>query len=110
MQTIKIKEERLEFVDLDGGGRPIYKYNGKPFTGFIIEYFPQNLEVIESEIEYQNGYQDGYEREFYENGKLKNEFHCKNNMLDGVSKRWDEEGNLISESLWSKGKLIKRVK
>lgn len=108
--TIKIKEEKLTLIRLDGGGLPVYNYKGKPFTGFIIEYFPNKMGVIESEIEYTNGYQEGVEREFYENGNMKYEFHTKNNMLDGVTKRWDEDGNLISEKIWEKGKLIKTVK
>jgi antitoxin component YwqK of YwqJK toxin-antitoxin module len=107
---IKVKEELLTLMRLDGGGLPVYNYRGKPFTGFIIEYFPNNMDVIESEIEYTNGYQEGVEREFYENGIKKYEFYTKNNMLDGVTKRWDEDGNLISEKVWAKGKLIEIVK
>lgn len=109
LQTIKIKEERLEFVYLDGRGRAMYNYKGKPFTGLLIEYY-DNSSVIFSETEYQNGYEDGVEREFYENGKMKYENHRKNNMLDGICKDWDKDGNLISEQIWSKGKLIKKVK
>lgn len=110
METIKIKEERLEFVGLDGGGIPIYNHNGKPFTGFIIEYFPNKPGIIESEIEYQNGYQDGLDRQYYENGKIEHEYNTKNNRLDGICRDWDKDGNLISEQIWSKGKLIKRIK
>jgi antitoxin component YwqK of YwqJK toxin-antitoxin module len=108
--TIKIKEERLTLIRLDGGGLPVYNYKGKPFTGFIIEYFPSKMGVIESEIEYTNGYQEGVQRAFYEDGKLESEIYTKNNMLDGTNKIWDKEGNLISERVWEKGKLINIVK
>jgi antitoxin component YwqK of YwqJK toxin-antitoxin module len=107
--TLKVAERQLQYAGFDGGGIARYNYKGKPFTGFIIyNYFKSG--TIAAEIEYTNGYQEGVEREFYENGKMKNEFHTKNNMLDGVTKCWDEDGNLISEKIWEKGKLIKTVK
>ena len=85
----------MEFIDIDGGRIPIYHYQGKPFTGIIVDYF-FGTNVIAGETEYINGYQEGVDREYYENGAIKNEFHSKNNKLHGVCKRWDEQGNLLS--------------
>lgn len=107
--TLKVTERDLEYTGFDGGGRAMYNYKRKPFSGFLIEYY-DNSTVIFSETEYQNGYEDGVEREFYENGKMKYENHSKNNRLDGLCRDWDKDGNLISEQIWSKGKLIKRIK
>ncbi|WP_407500597.1 toxin-antitoxin system YwqK family antitoxin [Elizabethkingia anophelis] len=104
METLRVKEEDLEFIDIDGGGTPIYHYQGKPFTGMLLEYYDN---ILYREIEYINGYEDGVERVFYENGKVKNEFQSKNNKLNGICKDWDEEGNLISTTEWKDGVKIK---
>jgi antitoxin component YwqK of YwqJK toxin-antitoxin module len=106
MDTLKVKEEDLEFIDIDGGGIPIYHYQGKPFTGIIIDYF-LDTNVVAGETEYINGYQEGVERVYYDNGKLKHEFHLKDNKLHGVCKDWDEKGNLISTSYWENEVKIK---
>jgi len=102
MEQIRVTEEKLEFVNIDGGGIPIYIYKGKPFTGIIVDYF-FNSEIVAGETEYINGYQEGVDREYYESGKIKNEFNSKNNKLHGVCKKWDEEGNLISTTNWENG-------
>ncbi|OBS13475.1 hypothetical protein ATE49_12490 [Elizabethkingia miricola] len=104
MKTLRVKEEELEFIDIDGGGTPIYHYQGKPFTGMLLEYYDN---ILYREIEYINGYEDGVERVFYENGKVKNEFQSKDNKLNGICKDWDEEGNLISTTEWKDGVKIK---
>lgn len=105
METIKVKEEELEFVGIDGGGIPIYNYQGNPFTGIIVDYF-FGTNIIAGETEYINGYQDGVEREYYENGNIKNEIHSRNNKLHGNCKRWDEQGNLLSTTEWKEGVKI----
>lgn len=107
MDTLKVKEQDLEFIDIDGGGIPIYHYQGKPFTGILLEYYD---DILYREIEYLNGYQEGVERVFYENGKIKNEFHLKDNLLHGVCKSWDEKGNLTTEGIWENEILIKKIK
>jgi len=104
MDTLKVKEEDLEFIDIDGGGIPIYHYQGKPFTGLMMEYYGKELF---RELGYVNGYQEGIERVFYDNGKIKHEFYLKNNKLHGECKQWDEEGNLISTSYWENEVKIK---
>lgn len=104
MEILRVKEEDLEFVDIDGGGTPIYHYQGKSFTGMLLEYYDS---ILYREIEYINGYEDGVEKVFYESGKIKHEFHSKNNKLDGICKDWDEEGNLISTTEWKEGVKIK---
>lgn len=103
MSTLRIREEDLEFIDIDGGGIPIYNYQGIPFTGLLLEYYDN---TFYREIEYINGYQDGIERVFYENGNIKHEFHSKNNKLHGICKDWDEQGNLLSTTEWKDGVKI----
>lgn len=103
MSILRIREEDLEFIDIDGGGIPIYHYQGNPFTGLLLEYYDN---IFHREIEYINGYQDGVERVFYENGNIKYEFHSKNNKPHGTTKHWDDQGNLLSITEWKDGVKI----
>ena len=107
MENLKVKREDLEFVDIDGGGIPIYNYQGKPFTGILLEYYN---DLVSRELEYINGYQDGIETSYYETGRIEYQYHSKNNMLHGVCKEWDENGSLTSETIWEEGVKIKTVK
>jgi antitoxin component YwqK of YwqJK toxin-antitoxin module len=94
--ALKVKEEDLEHDGFDGGGSEKLRYQGLPFTGFIVEYYP-NGNVL-CELEYQNGFQDGYWREYHENGQLASEFKTHNNCLvTDSSKYFDENGNPISQ-------------
>ena len=104
METLKVREENLEFINIDGGGIPIYHYQGKPFTGILLEYYD---DVLYREIEYKNGYQDGIIKGYYENGNIEYESHNKNNKLHGIYRDWDEEGNLITTTEWKEGVKIK---
>jgi len=102
---IKIKWEDLEFSGYDGGGTPIYKYDGNYFTGIIEEY--DDAGNLIGETEYRNGYIEGVQREYYASGQLKQEYHEKDNLLDGMYREWDENGKIISESEWKSGEKIK---
>lgn len=104
METLKVKDEDLEFINIDGGGIPIYHYQGKPFTGIVMEYYEDELA---RELGYVNGFQEGIERAYYDNGKIEYEYHLKDNKLHGICKDWDEKGNLISTTEWKEGVKIK---
>lgn len=102
MSIIKVKEEELEFIDIDGGGIPIYHYQGNPFTGVVVDYF-FGTNKIAGETEYVNGYQEGVERNYYENGNIEYECYKKNNKLHGIYRDWDQQGNLLSTTEWKDG-------
>lgn len=106
MNILKVKEKELEFIDIDGGGIPIYHYQRKPFTGIIVDYF-FGTDIIAGETEYINGYQEGVVKVFYENGNIEYECYKKDNLLHGTYKDWDEKGNLISTTEWKDGVKIK---
>lgn len=74
-----------------------YKYNGNPFTGFaVISSYDNN--VIEHEVEYINGEPLGWEVEYFENGKIKEEtLNYGENSVFSVE--YDEEGNKIAGGL-----------
>ncbi|MFP9117373.1 toxin-antitoxin system YwqK family antitoxin [Flavobacterium sp. RNTU_13] len=110
MEKLRVRDEDLEFAGIDGGGIAMYTYQGKPFTGIIEDYFFENEEQLASETEYLDGYQQGIETTYHENGKIATHFTSSNNKLHGECKQWDEDGNLISHSFWHNGELFKKIK
>lgn len=109
MEKLRVKDEDLEFSGVDGGGIAMYTYQGKPFTGIIEDYFFDTGKLA-GETEYVDGYQDGIETTYYQNGKIAAYIVSRNNKLHGECKSWDDAGNLISDSLWKDGELIKKIK
>lgn len=59
METKKYKD--LELWYLDGGGVPVYRYQGIPFTG-IVEEYNEGDTVLLAENEYLNRFQEGWKR------------------------------------------------
>ncbi len=95
MLRVQENDKDLTIPRLDGGGVPIFYYKGKPFTGIVYEKHKNGL--IAWEEEYLEGYQEGWIRYYFENGKLNQESKNHNNMtIDNTFKEWDEDGNLIT--------------
>lgn len=95
--SIRIKEgdPKLNIPRLDGGGVPIYHYEGKPFTGVVFKNH-KNGSILAWEEEYENGFQEGWCRYYYPSGKKHLEYKTHNNTeIDGTFKKWDENGNLM---------------
>lgn len=76
--SLRVKQEDLELVGIDSGGSEILYYKGKPFTGIMLIY--ENAGWLSGEVEFQNGYQEGWEREYYEDGQLESEVKMHNNI------------------------------
>jgi antitoxin component YwqK of YwqJK toxin-antitoxin module len=94
MKTLRIRSEDLELVGVDGGGVEILHYKGKPFTGICLTY--EDAGWLSVEEEFQNGYQEGWVRLYYENGQLEEEYFMHNNIMDpDLGGAWDEQGNPI---------------
>lgn len=101
---LRVEYDDLDIHGFDLGGTEIMHFQGRPFTG--IETTTENG-VLTGEREFQNGYCHGIQREYhYLSGVLIEEFTMIDNSFDGDYKRWDEQGNLISRSVWDKGKRI----
>jgi len=91
MEQLRVKEEDLELVAFDGGGIGILHYKGKPFTGVCLIY--EDAGWLSLEKEFQNGYEEGWVRDYYENGQLESEYKMSNNKLvPGTSKDFNEDG------------------
>lgn len=76
--SLRVKQEDLELVGIDSGGSEILHYKGEPFTGIKLIY--EDAGWLSGEIEFKNGYREGWEREFYENGQLESEVKMHNNI------------------------------
>jgi len=95
--------------------------NGKP-DGYAYEYSEDSL--IISILKYQGGIlanvdrlnrkdeggkKQGVWKEFYQDGKLKEEKKYKDDAVDGYVKTFDKKGNLIKTEKFNNGKQIKNA-
>lgn len=92
---LRILDEELDLMPAPapwGAGR--WSYNGTPFTGVTYEYWP-NTQILNNESEYVDGYEEGLQREYHQNGQLRLEYYKKDDFVYNYMKKWDEQGNLI---------------
>ncbi|MFC4157920.1 toxin-antitoxin system YwqK family antitoxin [Chitinimonas lacunae] len=82
--------ERIQedFLEADG---ELVIHNGKPFTGFGFDPFP-NGHGVEYETEYRNGLPHGLKRKWYESGQLEYEISCINGVKHGEERHWFASG------------------
>lgn len=94
--SLRVLEKDLELVGIDSGGSEMLHYQGKPFTGIKIDSDTENnIEYLCMEIEFQNGYREGWERYYHPKGQLENEYYLHNNEVKtGTYKEYDENGKL----------------
>lgn len=101
------EDKKFELVDVDNAGGVVYKYNGAMFTGIIEHYV--NGKLL-GEEEFTDGHVGGLQRQYYENGQLKEEYYQYFGRMDKHYKFWDEAGNLLMHGIYDDGELVKRVK
>jgi antitoxin component YwqK of YwqJK toxin-antitoxin module len=92
MLRINRDDSDMHLIGFDVGGGEIYHYKNNPFTGMLFENYPNGN--LNYEIECVNGYPEGAERHYYQNGQLMEESYLKYNLSYGIMKEWDEDGNL----------------
>ena len=100
-------DDVLVFEDVDNAGGPVYSYNGKPFNG-IIESFYENGNLMD-EAEFTDGHIGGVQREYFENGQIKEEYYKYFGRPDKYFKIWNEKGELIHHSIWDDGERVKTI-
>ncbi|WP_293308170.1 toxin-antitoxin system YwqK family antitoxin [Pedobacter sp. UBA5917] len=98
MLRINWTDPDIDIVGVDAGGGDIYYYKNMPFTGILYENHSNGN--LNYEIECVNGYPEGVQRHYYENGQINQESFLKYNQEYGIMKEWDEHGNLLSEYDW----------
>lgn len=68
------------------------------------EYYYNNGQLeIESETPFKNGKENGIEKEYYKNGRLKRETPYTDGKLNGVVKEYYETGELLREAPYKNG-------
>ena len=72
-----------------------YLYQGKPFTGEMIE--PGVGEVPKAVSEFRDGLRHGMSRVFYPDGKLRSEARYEYSRPVGADRTWYENGQLEEE-------------
>lgn len=86
--------ETIYYLDKD----LIYSY-----SGLVID---EDQGVVNWEFKVVDGKQNGIEKVFYSNGNLEQISEYKNNLQFGLSKEYDEDGNLTSVAVvWNNGYL-----
>ena len=72
------------------------------FHGPLIIYWPDGVS-IQFETNYEHGKRHGFERLFYESGKINYTAFWNNNLQDGVETRYNEKGFIIMKIYWKMG-------
>ncbi|WP_295811868.1 hypothetical protein [uncultured Apibacter sp.] len=79
------------------------KYLIYSYSGLVID---EDQGVVNWEFKVVDGKQNGMEKVFYSNGNLEQISEYKNNLQFGLSKEYDEDGNLTSVAVvWNNGYL-----
>lgn len=100
MIRINSKDQNLNGVSFDLNGNMIYHYNGQLFTGIMELY--ENAVLI-GEYEFNDGHEWGLQRDYYANGQIQSEFYIGAGGMNGQSREWDANGNIIYDRMWING-------
>ena len=92
---------RVDFDELEPGEDQLMFWQGQPFTGVAVEFFPDG--TLQSEVYHVNGLAHGPSRGWYPSGRLRDEMTLWYGALHGYKREWDEQGRLVSESLGELG-------
>jgi len=79
------------------------RQNGKPFTGFMIEHYPDG--ALKSRSAISNGVLHGVSEGWHTNRVLQVREHFELGISHGQRLRWDEQGHKVSEAQIVKGKI-----
>lgn len=96
MERIELNEFEIE---LDGQVE-VFFLNSEKYNGLIYELF--NGSVV-SEFEVVDGFKNGYEKIFSENGIIESEAMYKKGLLDGLTKNYYATGKLHEEAFFEFG-------
>ncbi|SHF25620.1 toxin-antitoxin system YwqK family antitoxin [Pedobacter caeni] len=93
MIRVNENDPDLEYAGIDAGGGNMYNYKGEPFTGAIVDLYPNG--DLRGLAEFRNGYTDGMQADYYANGQVKEQYYTKYNRMYDSYKFWAESGKLL---------------
>lgn len=79
-------------------------YQSKLFSG--IAFTMHNEKNIKTESTYENGKLNGSSKMYFKNGQIMQEENYENGLRDGIAKKWYENGQIKLEYNYTKGNLI----
>lgn len=83
----------------------IEHYKNEALNGVAKQYiYPENKLIVE--YVYVNDYPSGIKNKYYINGVKSGEYKLYKGNYDGIFKEWHINGELMTEGLYKKGKLI----
>lgn len=82
----------------------IARLNGQPFTGTAFELADGARRA--SELEYRDGLQHGFARDWYPDGRIHGETEYAEGVRHGLEREWFENGALAMEAMWEYDILI----
>jgi antitoxin component YwqK of YwqJK toxin-antitoxin module len=111
---IKDKNEmEVNFNDIENrnptndGTWGTFYYNNKKFTGVIYDLWMDKVNWI---FEVKNGLQDGVEKTFYDGTNILQQIvEYNDNLQNGISKEFNEKGELTSVSVMFRGSVLKTI-
>ena len=96
---------KVPYDDLDYDAELTYTYQGHPYTGVAFEDVPGKWYT---EIDFKDGMQTGWAREWLPSGALKSEAEYRYNVLHGESREFDDDGHLRSRKQYEYGIRVRQ--
>lgn len=83
----------------------VYYSAGYPFTGVAVDEYADGTKF--SEMEFEDGRQNGITRDFFRNGAVKRECVYSKGILHGIEREWYDGGVQKSETHYNGGEITK---
>ncbi|MGD1841439.1 MAG: hypothetical protein ACFB0B_11165 [Thermonemataceae bacterium] len=105
---MKVHFKDIENINKENDGSwGTFLYNGEKFTGEVYDTLDNKINWI---FDVKNGLQNGIEKTYQEGSDVLEQItENKDNMQFGVSKEFDEKGNLQSVSVVWNNKFLKTI-
>lgn len=77
---MNVNFDDIEIANIDGGGIAFENWEG--------------TQILMNESEYIDGYEEGVQREYHQNGQIRIEYYKKNDFVYKYMKKWNDQGVL----------------
>lgn len=91
----------------DNGGWDEIEYVNNKIEGLVTSYYPSK--VISAKTSYADNQKNGPSEKYYSVGTLQRADNYKNDVQEGISRTFDESGNLLTVSYYAGGVELAKV-